>query len=228
MFMNKSETIAQFLATQSPHPPLGDFILNFIITLLLSWLLSFVYIRFGRSLSNRRLFSRNFIFISATTMLIISIVKSSLALSLGLVGALSIVRFRTAIKEPEELSFLFLSITLGLGLGADQRLITIVGFLTILSTIIVHSLFNRKDNVDYMYLHLSSQKINDPQEIISILNKNTNQANLKQLSKEEKETSAIFTVDFKNFSQLNQCQKKLRSLDNKINIEFVSNLNLPS
>ena len=58
-------------------------------------------------------------------MVMITIVKSSLALSLGLVGALSIVRFRTAIKEPEELSYAFLSIAIGLGLGADQRLTTL-------------------------------------------------------------------------------------------------------
>ena len=44
-----------------------------------------------------------------TTMVVITIVKSSLALSLGLVGALSIVRFRAAIKEPEELAFYFFS-----------------------------------------------------------------------------------------------------------------------
>ena len=62
--------------------------------------------------SDRSLFSKNFIFISLTTMLIITIIKSSLALSLGLVGALSIIRFRTAIKEPEELMF-YLSHCLG-------------------------------------------------------------------------------------------------------------------
>ena len=49
-----------------------------------------------------------------------------LALSLGLVGALSIVRFRTAIKEPEELAFLFFAIGLGIGLGDNQRLITLL------------------------------------------------------------------------------------------------------
>ena len=54
-------------------------------------------------------------------MLIIFVVKSSLALSLGLVGALSIVRFRSAIKEPEELTFLFLNIALGIGFGANAR-----------------------------------------------------------------------------------------------------------
>ena len=56
--------------------------------------------------------------ITMTTMLIISIVKSSLALSLGLVGALSVIRFRAAIKEPEELTYLFLTIAIGLGFGA--------------------------------------------------------------------------------------------------------------
>ena len=59
--------------------------------------------------------------ISLTTLLVISVVKSSLALSLGLVGALSIVRFRTPIKEPEELAYIFLAIAVGLALGADQR-----------------------------------------------------------------------------------------------------------
>jgi hypothetical protein len=61
--------------------------------------------------------------ITMTTMLIITIVKASLALSLGLVGALSIVRFRAAIKEPEELAYLFLAIAIGLDFGAGQRVI---------------------------------------------------------------------------------------------------------
>ncbi len=55
--------------------------------------------------------------LTVITLLVISIVKSSLALSLGLVGALSIVRFRTAIKDPEELIYLFFSIAIGLGMG---------------------------------------------------------------------------------------------------------------
>ena len=58
--------------------------------------------------------------LSLITFLVILIVKSSLALSLGLVGALSIVRFRTPIKEPEELIYLFLAIALGLGYIAGQ------------------------------------------------------------------------------------------------------------
>ena len=55
-----------------------------------------------------------------------------MALSLGLVGALSIVRFRTPIKEPEELAYLFISIAAGLGLGANQTIPTIVSVIFIL------------------------------------------------------------------------------------------------
>ena len=68
-------------------------------------------------MSNREEFAQVFPFILLTTVLIISVVKSSLALSLGLVGALSIVRFRTPIKEPEELAYLFVAIAMSSVVG---------------------------------------------------------------------------------------------------------------
>jgi uncharacterized membrane protein YhiD involved in acid resistance len=81
-----------------------------------------------------------------TTLLVISVVKSSLALSLGLVGALSIVRFRTPIKEPEELAYIFLAIAIGLALGADQIEVAVVALPIILTVI---SLIDRlKKNSD--------------------------------------------------------------------------------
>ena len=99
-----------------------NFFINLILTISLSLLVAYIYTKYGKSISNRKDFSSNFYFLSLTTMLIITIVKSSLALSLGLVGALSIVRFRTAIKDPEELNYLFLSIAIGLGIGANSFL----------------------------------------------------------------------------------------------------------
>ncbi|MEO1895580.1 MAG: DUF4956 domain-containing protein, partial [Methylococcales bacterium] len=105
-------------------------LINLIIGTILALILRFHFRRFGSTLSNREEFAMVFPFILLTTILIITVVKSSLALSLGLVGALSIVRFRTPIKEPEELAYLFLSIAMGLGLGANQTIPTIVAGLT--------------------------------------------------------------------------------------------------
>ena len=78
------------------------------------------YMVYGKSMNNREYFANIFILLAITTCTVIIIVKYSLALSLGLVGALSIVRFRAAIKEPEELVYLFLVIALGLAFGSSQ------------------------------------------------------------------------------------------------------------
>jgi hypothetical protein len=79
----------------------------------------FLYRRYARTLSNREGFSAVFPLLTLAVILVIFVVKSSLALSLGLVGALSIVRFRAAIKEPEEIVYLFFCIAVGLALGAE-------------------------------------------------------------------------------------------------------------
>ena len=88
--------------------------------------------------------------LSAVVFLVILVVKSSLALSLGLVGALSIVRFRTPIKEPEELVYLFLAIALGLGYGAGQVLLTTICIVIILIVIYLW-LSNRSIRKTYEY-----------------------------------------------------------------------------
>ena len=77
------------------------------------------------------------------------IVKNSLALSLGLVGALSIVRFRAAIKEPEELVYLFLVIAAGLGCGALQLKITVLGIILSLAIIFIYNLVTKKQKAYY-------------------------------------------------------------------------------
>lgn len=107
-------------------------LINLVLVLILGQILSWHYLHFSRVLTNKRKFARIFVTLSATTMLVISVVKTSLALSLGLVGALSIIRFRTPVKEPEDLAYLFLALAMGIGLGADQRLATCILFFGIL------------------------------------------------------------------------------------------------
>ena len=141
--MDQNVGIKEFITNQSVEVSLSSFAANLIFAAFLAYLLSLLYERFGQSLSNRKLFSKNLISLTMTTMLVISIVKSSLALSLGLVGALSIVRFRAAIKEPEELVYLFLAISIGLGFGANQGVVTTLAFV-IISGMVVLTNFNKK------------------------------------------------------------------------------------
>ena len=90
----------------------------FAACVAMSFIVREFYIRRSFSLTGKSHIGSILPILSAVIFMVILVVKSSLALSLGLVGALSIVRFRTPIKEPEELVYLFLAIALGLGYGA--------------------------------------------------------------------------------------------------------------
>jgi uncharacterized membrane protein YhiD involved in acid resistance len=114
--------------------------INLLLGAVLSIGVAWYYARFGEALSNRIKLAKLLPVLCLTTILVISVVKASLALSLGLVGALSIVRFRTAIKEPEELIYLFIAIAIGVGLGADQRLPTVIA-ICILMVLLASSKF---------------------------------------------------------------------------------------
>lgn len=103
-----------------------------VLCFLSSLVLKFVYEEKSSSLTNKSQLAHMLPILSVVIFLVISVVKSSLALSLGLVGALSIVRFRTPIKDPEELVYLFISIALGLGFGSGQILITIIIFFSLM------------------------------------------------------------------------------------------------
>jgi uncharacterized membrane protein YhiD involved in acid resistance len=128
-----------------------DFILPLLASLLLGGIIALfikaLYQRFGSSISDQEAFSTNFVPLTITTILVISVVKSSLALSLGLVGALSIVRFRAAIKDPEELVYLFFCIAVGLALGANKWIEAIVGVLAFTIFVLsIHFVGRRRTN----------------------------------------------------------------------------------
>lgn len=228
--MNKIETFTEFLTTQSPTVPLLTFVLNLILAAILGYVLNRIYIKYGDSLSNRRMFANNFILLTTTTMIIITIVKSSLALSLGLVGALSIVRFRAAIKEPEELSYLFLTIAVGLGLGADQTSITLVGFAVVVAIIIIRKFFHRKDENQNLLLTISS---NNPEKlsleaIVQVLQKYCSSVALKRVDEMKEMIEAAFMVEFEKFENFNNSKKELQELNESVKITFLDNKGIVS
>jgi len=128
--------------------------LNMALALVLCLCVAWYYEHFGQSLANRRKFAYLLPVLTLTTTLVITIIKSSLALSLGMVGALSIVRFRTAVKEQEELLFLFIAIAIGLGMGAEQRWPTVIGVGLLLGYMAVRLLLTRKRRDTNLYLNV--------------------------------------------------------------------------
>ena len=111
--------------------PFWGLIRNIGLGIILAVLWAGIIRRSTRLIVDTRQYLPMFLLLIPSMILIISVIKSSIALSLGLVGALSIVRFRTPIKEPEELLYIFVAIAIGLGLGANQPIVTVTGFVLI-------------------------------------------------------------------------------------------------
>ena len=157
------------------------------------------------------------------TMFIITVVKTSLALSLGLIGALSIVRFRTPIKEPEELCYLFISVGIGLGLGANQFLITTVAFVSISLAIV----FLRRDsaNTSYENLYLTArsgeQDESTAKKINEILMQHCDSIQLKRFSTTSTLFEAVYLVGINDIKLLTSLDKQLRSIKPDIELSFV-------
>ena len=223
------ETFEELLKVSQATIPVFGFILNMLLSAVLATLLGWLYSRYGESLSNRKQAGKNFLLITLTTMLIISVVKSSLALSLGLVGALSIIRFRAAIKEPEELSYLFLAIAVGLGFGADQTIITLVAFSIIAILIIIAKKFSKKYEND-QNLHLTIQSENRKNisidTILGVLENNIDEVDLRRLDETKDHIEASFIVGSQNFTQLNKAKVELQNLDDNLKITFLDNKGL--
>jgi uncharacterized membrane protein YhiD involved in acid resistance len=132
-----------------------------VIAGLMSLYLRALYRKCSASASDSESFSRVFPILAIITTAVIAVVKSSLALSLGLVGALSIVRFRAAIKDPEELIYLFLCIAIGLALGAELPLLAVA--LVSVSTvfILVMHYTSRRQRADRLLLTISGDSHSD-------------------------------------------------------------------
>ena len=135
--------VNEILTPDMSHLDLIPTLYSFIMCVIMSFILRDFYIKRSFSLTGKMHIGSIIPVLSAVVFLVILVVKSSLALSLGLVGALSIVRFRTPIKEPEELVYLFLAIAIGLGYAAGQILITTILVLLIFC-MIYFWLSNRK------------------------------------------------------------------------------------
>lgn len=185
---------------------LGDLLLNLGGVLIFTFIVKAHYQKYFPPLSKTQSMEKTLIVIGVVTFLVISVVKSSLALSLGLVGALSIIRFRTPIKEPFELSYLFLVIGIGLGFGADQRITTSTVVLILL--FILYFLMKNKNqhDTDVHYIYVTIPKSVEAQELqntFATLEKTSNNTIiLRRFDQTESYTKLTMCVVLSDYKQL--------------------------
>lgn len=109
--------------TQISYPRL---FVDILLVFLCTYLIETSYIRHGLSRDNKKFFAHNLFNFTLAIFLIVSVIKTSIALSLGLVGALSIIRFRTAIKEPSQLIVLLILTAISISFAAEKEILGII------------------------------------------------------------------------------------------------------
>ena len=158
--------------------------LDMIIALMLSFLLGlFIFFIYKKSYSGV-MYSASFgitlIALALITTLLIMTVVSNIVLSLGMVGALSIVRFRTAIKEPMDIAFLFWSIAVGIVLAAGLIPLAVFGSLFIGIILLI---FSKKKTIDSPYiLIIHCENSEQEKNIKDYIASNVKRMNLKSKS----------------------------------------------
>lgn len=151
----KNSVISEFTGTISVDKIVFSLITAFIIGIFII----FIYKKTYTGVVYSKSFSLCIILLAMVTALIIRTINSNLALSLGMVGALSIVRFRTAVKEPVDTAFMFWGITAGIMTGAGLYLIAIISSVALGVLYYISYILGFKGNSQYLIILKYNSKL---------------------------------------------------------------------
>jgi|TARA_B100000929_G_scaffold212092_1_gene169254 hypothetical protein len=194
----------------------GNFFIALLLSLILAYLVKLTYIKVGRALNDKDYFSDTFIPLAIITTLVITVIKFSLALSLGLVGALSIVRFRAAIKEPEELVYLFFVIAIGLANGANQFLLSILATIIIITFLSIRNIYQNKNKNSYEF--------NSDANILSVNILDNNKKDIDLIIKEIKQNFKYLKLKSANIEKNKSIYVFWYDIEEKKSEDFLNNI----
>lgn len=211
--MIKNSVVKEFTGTISVNEILFSLFTAFLIGLFIV----FIYRKTYTGVVYSKSFSLCIILLSMVTAMIIRTISSNLALSLGMVGALSIVRFRTAIKEPVDTGFMFWGITAGIMSGAGLYLISILASLLLGLLYVISYSMGFKLNTNYLLI--IRYNINSDEKVEELL-KDINNKKLKSKTISKDSIELTFEVELKNNSE--EIIDKFKNVEGIFNTSLIS------
>lgn len=155
----------------------SDVIICMLCTALIASYIYVIYKEINKNSFYNKNFNMSLIALAIITAAIILTIQSNIIVSLGMVGALSIVRFRTAVKDPLDLVFLFWSISVGIICGAGFALIAIISSLVV--TVVIILLVNTKEVKGSMILVVNADDYLVEDDIMQVVHKYAQYAHVK-------------------------------------------------
>ncbi len=203
--------------TQGTGPQVSPlaFLLLMAVSLLSSMFISYLYVHFYSNRATGSQVHRAFPLLGISITAIFVTIQFSLPLSLGLLGALSIVRFRTPIKEPEEIGFIMLVISVSIAVATFKLSFVGVIFVVALAALFGQALARRftgaeSDGTIVISLPASGQSA-DPAAITTLLRKRLPKAKLESISQTDRETVVSYNFQAVSDNALSGLQAELQS-----------------
>ena len=175
---------------------LVDMVIALVLSFCLGLFIFFVYKKTYSGVMFSQAFGGSLIAMTMITTMVILAVTSNVVLSLGMVGALSIVRFRTAIKEPMDIAFLFWAIAGGIVLAAGMIPLAIIGSVIIGLIMIVFC--NRKSALKPFIAVISCDNGETEGKVAAYLRQNTDKVSVKSKSAQKGSIELTYEVTLKN------------------------------
>lgn len=209
------EEIFNYFYTNSANLGVKSIILIMLAGLLVAFIIYGTYRFSYKGVAYNERFNISIIAVTLISIVIMLMISSNIVISLGMVGALSIVRFRTAIKDSRDTIFLFWAITEGLCVGSQNFKLAIITTLFIAIIVLVFSIFSQERN---KYLFVISGSKFDYQEIIEVIRKHNYKFKIRT-NNNDKEIQE-FIIEIKTKGEINT-----NISDELLNIKNVENVN---
>lgn len=173
-----------------------DMVLSLVLAFGVGMFIFLVYKKTYSGVMYSSSFGVTLVALTMITTLVILAVTSNVVLSLGMVGALSIVRFRTAIKEPLDIAFLFWSIAVGIVLAAGMIPLAVFG--SVIVGVILLVFANRKPNANPYILVLQCENQQVEQQALAFLAEHTKKCVVKSKSVQDGNVELNLEVRLQN------------------------------
>lgn len=220
--MSKKELVSYLLAQNTALSP-AQILLSLTAAVLLALLMYFVYRKTFSGVVYSKNFNSTLVLIAVITTLAMLAIGSNLALSLGMVGSLSIIRFRTAIKEPRDIAFLFWAISIGLCCGANMYIIAVLGSVVITALLFAFKM-DLYERSAYLLVVRSAAGAMPAEEMEALLKENTASYRVRMSNATGREEEVTYEISLSGRKKQTPqaLQKQLIELQGVCSVNFVS------
>ena len=225
--MNALSTIEQLIRNPNTNIDTADFLLALVLSVITAVIVSALYRIFYENRATGSQIHRSFLLISPAITALFIAIQFSLPLSLGLVGALTIIRFRTPIKEPEEVGFIMLVIAAAIVCATFNYLILVIllglALLVLIGQRYIPRLFRSKRNDGMVLITLNgNMSARERDKLLGILNARLINGRLQSISYSNEQTTIHYSFAGVTSEHLDNLQTSISEISpvQKMNFFF--------